>query len=226
MFIPLRDENPTRRLPVVTLLLIAVNIVVFAYTAFGPAGLEAAVFRFGAVPFEVLHPGDFPGIAGERAAAWLTLLVSMFLHGGVFHLAGNMLYLWIFGNNVEDALGRVRFFLFYILGGLAAALSHILLHPASRVPMIGASGAVAAVLGAYFLLFPRARVLTLVFVSVIPVPAAIVLGLWFILQFLNAGMGGGVAWYAHIGGFLAGMALLLLLARKKKPLPVDRGAGI
>lgn len=222
MFLPLRDENPTRRVPVVTVLLIAANAVVFLAAAFGPAGLEAAILRFGAMPYEITHPGSpaWPGL--ERVSPWLALLASMFLHGGVFHLAGNMLYLWIFGNNVEDALGPLRFLGFYLLGGVAAGLTHIALHPASRVPMIGASGAVAAVLGAYALLFPRARVHTLVFlflfIRVVPVPAALVLGLWFLLQLLNAGMGGGVAWFAHIGGFLAGLVLVALLARKK-PAP-------
>jgi membrane associated rhomboid family serine protease len=137
----------------------------------------------------------------------------MFLHGSLFHLLGNMLYLWIFGNNVEDVLGPLRFLLFYIICGLAASLTHIAFHPLSRVPMIGASGAIAGVLGAYFLLFPGARVLTLVFlfffIRIIPVPAGLVLGLWFIMQVLNVGLGGGVAWFAHIGGFVAGLVLAL-----------------
>ena len=139
---------------------------------------------------------------------WLAVFAAMFLHGGLFHLAGNMLYLWIFGNNVEDALGPARFILFYALGGVAAAATHIVFHPGSTAPMIGASGAMAAVLGAYFILYPRARVRTLlflvVFVQVLDLPAAVVLGFWFILQFLNVGLGGGVAWFAHIGGFLVG----------------------
>ena len=225
MFIPLRDENPTRALPVLTCLLIAANVAVFLLTAFGPAGLEASILHYGAVPYELTHPGQTAGYGVERASPWLALLFSMFLHGGFLHLAGNMLYLWIFGNNVEDALGPVRFLLFSLLGGLAAGLSHTLLNPASKAPMIGASGAVAAVLAAYAYLFPRARVHTLVFlivyIRVIPVPAILVLGLWFVLQLVNAGAGGGVAWFAHIGGFLAGLLLILLLARKKPALPAD-----
>jgi membrane associated rhomboid family serine protease len=230
MFIPLRDENPTRRVPVVTVLLIAANVVVFLWTSFGPAGLEASVLRFGAVPYELTHPGQTAGYGVERAAPWLALFLSMFLHGGFLHLAGNMLYLWIFGNNIEDVLGPLRFLLFYFLGGIAAGLTHTLLQPASKVPMIGASGAIAAVLGGYALLFPKARVHTLIFlivyIRVIPVPAVLVLGLWFLLQLLNAGGGGDVAWFAHIGGFLAGLLLALLMTRKRPVLPVDTAPGI
>jgi membrane associated rhomboid family serine protease len=138
----------------------------------------------------------------------------MFLHGSLFHLLGNMLYLWIFGNNIEDRLGPVRFGLFYVVCGVAAALTHILFEPGSRVPMIGASGAIAGVLGAYAVVFPRARVKTFIFlifyIDVVAIPAAIVLGLWFLLQILNVGMGGGVAWFAHIGGFLSGIVLIRL----------------
>ena len=212
MFIPLRDENPTSRWPVVTVLLLAVNVAVFVLQAAVPRGLELAAVRFGAVPYDVVH---FRSLAGTAAfPPLLTLLTSMFLHGGLFHLLGNMLYLWIFGNNVEDRLGPFRFALFYLVCGVAAALTHILVQPGSRVPMIGASGAIAGVLGAYWLLFPRARVMTFVFlifyIDVIPVPAGIVLGLWFVAQILSAGMGGGVAWFAHIGGFLAGLLFVRL----------------
>ena len=212
MFIPLRDENPTSRWPVVTVLLLAVNVAVFVLQAAVPRGLELAAVRFGAVPYDIVH---FRALA-ETAAfpPLLTLLTSMFLHGGLFHLLGNMLYLWIFGNNIEDRLGPFRFALFYLVCGVAAALTHILAQPGSRVPMIGASGAIAGVLGAYWLLFPRARVMTFVFlvfyIDVIPVPAGIVLGLWFVAQLLNVGMGGGVAWFAHIGGFLAGLLFVRL----------------
>ncbi len=225
MFLPLRDENPTRTFPVLTCLLIAANLAVFLLAAFGPAGLEASILRFGAVPFELTHPGQSAGYGVERASPWLALLASMFLHGGFLHLAGNMLYLWIFGNNVEEALGRARFLIFYLLGGLAAGLTHALFNPASKAPMIGASGAVAAVLGAYALLFPRARVQTLVFlvvyIRIIPIPAVLVLGLWFLLQIFNAGGGGGTAWFAHIGGFLAGLALTLLLVRRRPAPPLE-----
>jgi membrane associated rhomboid family serine protease len=212
MFIPLRDENPTVRRPYVTVLLIAANIAVFFFQVAAPQGLASSVVRFGAVPYDIAHfraAGEAGGVP-----ALLTLLTSMFLHGGLFHLLGNMLYLWIFGNNIEDRLGPVRFILFYFACGVAAALTHILAQPGSRIPMIGASGAIAGVLGAYAVLYPHARVKTFVFlifyIDVVPVPAAIVLGLWFLAQVLNVGMGGGVAWFAHIGGFLAGILLLRL----------------
>jgi membrane associated rhomboid family serine protease len=215
MFIPLRDENPTSRFPVVTVVLIAVNTAVFLLQAAAPHGLELAALRFGAAPYAITHFRSLP----EPAAfpPLLTLLTSMFLHGSLFHLLGNMLYLWIFGNNIEDRLGPVRFALFYVVCGIAAALTHILIQPGSRIPMIGASGAIAGILGAYWMLFPRAKVITFVFlifyIDVVPVPAGIALGLWFVLQILNVGMGGGVAWFAHIGGFLTGILLIRLALR-------------
>jgi len=212
MFIPLRDENPTSRLPVLTILLIAVNVAVFVLQAAVPQGLELAAVRFGAVPYNITHFRSLSEATGFPPL--LTLLTSMFLHGSLFHLLGNMLYLWIFGNNIEDRLGPVRYLLFYLVCGAAAALTHILAQPGSRVPMIGASGAIAGVLGAYWALFPRARIKTFVFlifyIDVVPVPAGIVLGLWFLVQVLNVGMGGGVAWFAHIGGFLVGLLLIRL----------------
>ncbi len=212
MFIPLRDENPTARWPFVTVLLIAANVAIFLFQVAAPRGMESAVLRFGAVPYDIVHFRS----AVEAAAfpPLLTLLTSMFLHGSLFHLLGNMLYLWIFGNNIEDRLGPFRFVLFYLACGVAAGLTHILAQPGSRVPMIGASGAIAGVLGAYAVIFPRARVKTLVFliffIDVVPVPAALVLGFWFLAQVLNVGMGGGVAWFAHIGGFLAGILFIRL----------------
>ncbi len=217
MFIPLRDENPTRRFPVWTLLLIAVNVLAFAWTALGPRGLEASVLRFGAIPYEITHSAPIPGFPVERVSPVLAVFAAMFIHGSLFHLLGNMLYLWIFGNNVEDFLGPARFLIFYFLGGAAAAGTHIALNPGSMVPMIGASGAIAAVLGAYFLLYPRARVFTLIFIWIVPIPAALVLGIWFLLQLFSAGAGGGVAWFAHIGGFLAGILMVRALAPKKRP---------
>jgi membrane associated rhomboid family serine protease len=218
MFIPLRDDNPTFRFPAVTLTLIVANCAVFLFQAAAPHGLELAALRFGAVPYAITHLRSL----SQGAAAvppLLTLLTSMFLHGSVFHLAGNMLYLWIFGNNIEDRLGPVRFVLFYLAGGVAAALTHILFQPGSRIPMIGASGAIAAVLGAYAVVYPHARVRTLVFlflfIQVVSIPAGLVLGLWFVLQVLNVGMGGGVAWFAHVGGFLAGILLIRLALGKR-----------
>ena len=216
MFIPLRDENPTSRIPVVTVILIAVNAAVFFFQAATPHGLELAALRFGAVPYAITH---FRSLAETAAVpAVLTLLTSMFLHGSLFHLLGNMLYLWIFGNNIEDRIGPIRFVLFYLASGVAAALTHILFQPGSRIPMIGASGAIAGVLGAYWVVFPHARVKTFIFfifyIDVVAIPAGIVLGLWFILQVLNVGMGGGVAWFAHVGGFLAGILLIRLALGK------------
>jgi len=214
MFIPLKDENPTQRFPIVTVILIALNILIFLYQVFSPQGLEYHVFRMGAIPYEITHFTTvtfFPRIAPP-----LTLLTSMFIHGGILHLFGNMLYLWIFGNNIEDFLGPFRFILFYLLSGLGASLIHIAFHPSSRVPMIGASGAIAGVLGAYFLLYPEARVLTLVLIWILPVPAFIILGLWFVAQVMNIGIGGGVAWFAHIGGFLIGLGLLKLYMKKRR----------
>lgn len=226
MFIPLRDENPTSRLPVVTVLLIAANVAVFILQAAAPHGIELAAVRFGAVPYNITHFRSLAGTAGFPPL--LTLLTSMFLHGSLFHLLGNMLYLWIFGNNIEDRLGPVRFVLFYLVCGVAAALAHVLALSSSRTPMIGASGAIAGVLGAYWVLFPRARVMTFVFlifyIDVVPVPAGIVLGLWLLIQVLNIGMGGGVAWFAHVGGFLAGVVLIRLAlgAALRRP---SRGAS-
>ena len=218
MFIPLRDENPTYRFPIVTVFLIVVNVMVFFFQVLSPQGLEYYVLRMGAIPYEITHFTSIPQL--PRLSPPLTLFTSMFMHGGILHLVGNMLYLWIFGNNIEDFLGTFRFILFYFLAGIGASLAHILFHPNSMVPMIGASGAIAGVLGAYLILYPRARVMTLVFlfvfIRVIPVPAAFILGLWFFVQIMNAGFGGGVAWFAHIGGFVIGVLLIRMLAERKQ----------
>lgn len=218
MFIPLKDENPAFRPPVVTLALIGANVLLFALHALRPRGLEMAAMNFGAVPYDIIH---FRSAASSPVPPLLTLLTSMFQHGSVFHVGGNMLFLWIFGNNVEDFLGHVRYALFYAICGLAAAMTQVAAMPGSRAPMIGASGAIAGVLGAYWLLFPRARVKTFIFlifyIDVVAVPAGILLGAWFLLQVLSAGMGGGVAWFAHIGGFLAGLFLIWAARRKKAP---------
>ena len=219
--IPLKDDLPTRTTPVVTVGLIAVNILVFFYElSLGPAA-EEFVFNFGAIPSNLVH-----GLKGGAPAilAASSVLTSMFLHGGFMHVAGNMLYLWIFGNNIEDVTGHFSFILFYLLCGVAAAYTHTLIDPLSHVPMIGASGAISGVLGAYILLFPHAKVLTLVpiffFIRIIQIPAVIVLGLWILVQFLN-GLGGpqqagGVAWFAHIGGFLTGMVLIFFFKKRRR----------
>lgn len=216
MFIPLKDENPTRRFPVMTVLFIAINAGFFLYQTLSPVGFEQIILKFGAVPFEITHFVSLRAPGVTRVSPPLTLLTSMFLHGSLFHLLGNMLYLWIFGNNIEDYLGSIRFTLFYLVSGLGAALVHILFHAGSRVPMIGASGAIAGILGAYLILYPAARVLTLVFFWIIPIPAALLLMLWFLGQIMNIGLGGGVAWFAHVGGFLIGV---LLIRRVTKPRP-------
>ena len=217
MFIPLRDDNPTSRIPVVTIALITANILVFLLQAFSPRGLHLAALRFGAIPYEISHFQSLDDVL--RISPLLTLFTSMFIHGSLFHLLGNMLYLWIFGNNIEDYLGSFRFLLFYLFCGFAASLSQVAAMPDLRVPMIGASGAVAGVLGAYLILFPRARVRTFLFlfvyIDVVSIPAGIVLGMWIIVQILNIGMGGGVAWFAHIGGFVSGLALVLITRRKR-----------
>lgn len=217
---PLRDHLPTRRFPVVTVTLIGLNVIVFLIELlidFG-GGLEQAMFQWGVVPYDITHDLDL-----QEA---LTLITSMFLHGGFMHILGNMLYLWIFGNNVEDAMGRVGFTLFYLLCGVAAGLAQVLIGPNEQIPSIGASGAIAGVLGAYIVLYPRARVSTLFFFGyfarVSEVPAVIVLGFWFVLQLLNGVLSlgtfqsGGVAWFAHIGGFVAGLLLVWLFARRRR----------
>jgi membrane associated rhomboid family serine protease len=218
--IPLRDINPTERFAIVTFTLIVLNSAVFIYElTLGTMGGETFLVSFALIPKRLFYPD--PVMRGMIPAA-ATLFTSMFLHGGWLHIAGNMLYLWIFGNNVEDATGRVRFIVFYLLCGLFAAYAHAFMNRSSLTPMIGASGAISGVLGAYMLLYPRARVVTLVmfgfYIRTIEVPAMIVLGLWFVLQFLNvliaSGSGGGVAWNAHIAGFAAGIIMIGLFKRR------------
>jgi membrane associated rhomboid family serine protease len=231
--IPLRDANPTRRTPIVTLSLIAACCVAFAYelgilVSGGDSGLDRLFGQFGLVPAELSR--------SFAAGAWLSasvvaVITSLFLHGGWLHLLGNMLYLWIFGNNIEDRLGPVGFLAFYLLGGVAAALTQVAVAPDSGVPIIGASGAIAATLGAYLVLFPRARILSLVFLGffyqLIEVPALLVLGFWFVLQLISgfASLGatnaqGGVAFFAHIGGFVGG-ALVAVALRGRGPGPLS-----
>ena len=224
--IPLHDENPTGIVPVVTVAIIAVCVLVFLWqVSLGAQGFQATVYSLGAIPAVLLARVALPA---ELAIvpAYLTAVTSMFLHGGFMHLAGNMLYLWIFGNNLEDVMGHLRFVIFYMLCGLAAVTGQVLQNPASQVPMIGASGAVSGVLGAYLLLYPRARVLVLVpfgfYTRMIYLPAGWVLGLWFVIQiFSSLGAdpnGAGVAWFAHIGGFLAGIALIPLFKYRRVAL--------
>ena len=214
MLLPLKDDNPTSSFPFVTIGLILANGLVFYHQITLDFAESLRFFsQWGAIPYQITHGEalhDAPLIPLP-----LTLFSSMFLHGGFLHLFGNMLYLWIFGNNVEDTLGHFRFFLFYLVCGLFAAAVQIFSDPNATVPMIGASGAIAGILGAYLLLFPGARVLTLffiiVFVKLIRIPAGVILGFWFIIQLLGAGsIGTNVAFFAHIGGFISGLILVKL----------------
>jgi membrane associated rhomboid family serine protease len=274
--IPLRDNIPTDHFPVVTAVIVAINVLVFVLfqgPSFSLSGGDAVdtktVVEYGAVPYRVTHPGDecvlspvgieeeapgqFVAIQGQdellcegteeydavvssgenipleqldQPPALLTIFTSMFMHGGWLHIIFNMLFLWIFGNNIEDSMGRVRYILFYLLGGVAAAGLQIAVSPDSTVPLVGASGAIAAVLGGYALLYPYARVLTLFFaffIFILEIPAMILLGVWILLQFLPAVgqlatpelAGGGVAYFAHIGGFLFGLAAVKLFAHRR-----------
>ena len=223
--IPLRDTIPSRRLPWVTRGLVLVNVAAFVAELLQGQALEAFIYRFGMVPahWMVSSPNDL----FDWPQLFLTLLTSQFLHGGAFHLASNMLYLWIFADNVEDRLGHGRFLLLYLGSGIAAAVAQLLLSSRSAIPMVGASGAIAGVLGAYLLLFPSARIVTLVpfglFWETIEIPAFVFLGLWFLLQWFQGltTIGqvadvGGVAFWAHIGGFVAGMIGILLLRPRRR----------
>ncbi len=282
--IPLKDNIPTARFPIVTVLLIVANIAVFIWQFSQPSDPRSStspaipgvsqqdetVLKYGAVPYRLLHPGKDCAVgvvhtpAGDAQTLvcqgtklydqtrktdlargepfvplhsppwWVTLLTSMFMHGGLLHIAFNMLFLWIFGNNVEDSMGRPRFLAFYLLAGIASAYAQALLNTSATEPAIGASGAIAGVLGGYLLLFPKARVLTLVFivffVTLVEIPAVIMLGIWFVLQFIPAigqvatpevaGSGGGVAYWAHVGGFVFGLAAIKLFAKRRR----DAGA--
>ncbi len=269
---PLKDNIPTDRFPVVTVALIAINVLVFLVLQ-QPSGFSSVndktVVKYGAIPYELTHPGKHCGLGeqvsstgelvasgkgevacegkpvrtvegastairsvpGSQPSTWLTILTSMFMHGGFLHIIGNMLFLWIFGNNVEDAMGAAKFVALYLLGGLAAVGLQVAVDPSSTAPTIGASGAIAGVLGGYILLYPRARVLTLIFiiffVTFVELPAVLVLGFWFLQQiFFGAaglsdptGGGGGVAYFAHIGGFAFGLIFIRAFASRSKPTP-------
>jgi membrane associated rhomboid family serine protease len=243
---PLKDDIPTQRFPVLTVLIIVACVVV--YFGFERGGLELGatgnerVVEYGAIPYEITHPGDdcaevsgqiicegelgVEGQAPDQAPWWVTVFTSMFMHGSLLHLGGNMLFMWIFGNNIEDSMGRFRFAAFYLLGGLVALAAQVAMDADAAIPTVGASGAIAAVLGGYALLYPHARVLTVVFIiiffTVVQLPALLVLGLWFLLQLLPAfsepveSSGGGVAYFAHIGGFLFGLAMIRVFADRAK----------
>lgn len=229
--IPLRDENPSRTTPWVTYAILAANIAVFLYQiqvrlTGGDEAYVQLVYRLGLVPEQLTSPSLWSAMP---IPAPLTVLTSMFVHGDLFHIAGNMLYLWVFADNVEDAMGHVRFTLFYLLSGVAAAGLQVALMPGSDIPMVGASGAIAGVLGAYLILYPGAQVLTLVFlfifIRIMYLPAVILLGLWFVIQVLSAGGGdgAGVAWFAHIGGFVGGVLMVPVFAvRARKTVGIAR----
>ncbi|HEU5162967.1 MAG TPA: rhomboid family intramembrane serine protease [Thermoanaerobaculia bacterium] len=225
--IPLRDINPRGAgVPFVNIALIIANILMFFWELSLGARLQGTIASIGFVPAEFF--------AGGAARESFDILTSMFLHGGWLHLGGNMLYLWIFGDNIEDRMGHLRYLVFYLVCGYAAALSHALFSASSTLPAIGASGAVAGVLGAYIVLFPRAHVMTLIplgfFIAMRQLPALVVLGLWFVMQLFTgvASIGvdtaqtGGVAWFAHIGGFVAGLVLVFVFRRKQETVAFPR----
>ena len=206
--IPLRDNNPTKRLPIMTIILIAINVIVFLYTNSLSTRAQARFYiDYGLIPLKVTAIFD--------TTSALTFITSMFLHGGWLHIGGNMVYLWIFGNNIEDRLGIIRFTLFYVACGIAAGLAQIAIDPISHIPQIGASGAIAGVLGGYIVTFPRAKVKTLLilgyFIRLVDISAVWVLGFWFVLQVINgvaSSSQSDVAFFAHIGGFIAGVILI------------------
>ncbi len=215
--IPIKDQIPTRSVPVINYLLIAANVVVFIFQWLAGPYEEALVYQFALIPYNFvsnLSLGDITDI-----------FTSMFMHAGLAHIGGNMLYLWIFGDNVEDSMGHGRYLVFYLVGGVVASFTHIFTSPASTIPTVGASGAIAAVLGAYLVLYPQSKVLTIIplgfFIRMSMIPAGIVLGLWFVLQFFSGVLSlggpdvGGVAFWAHIGGFVAGVVMAKLFARRR-----------
>ena len=213
--IPYKDDNPISITPFSTILIISLNMLVFIMQVMSGEDSKSIVYNYGAIPHNII---SFQ--SSQPIPPVLTIFTSMFMHGGLFHLVWNMLFFWIFGNNIEERLGHVRFIVFYIFCGFVAAFSHALISPGSNVPMIGASGAVAGMLGAYILLFPMARIRTIVFlgfyVTVIKIPALIVIGFWAIIQVVsglvsqgNAAQG-GIAFFAHVGGFVAGLSTIKL----------------
>jgi len=222
--LPLADHNPRRTTPVVNIVLIAINVLFFFWEISLGAQIEPVLFNVAFVPARFWY------LPGALLPNIITMFVSMFLHGGWLHLGGNMLYLWIFGDNVEDRLGHAKYLFFYLACGLIATLAHAMMNPASRVPSIGASGAIAGVLGAYIVLYPKQRVTTLIpifiFITVREIPAVFLLGFWIVMQLffgaasMNAGdlqNAGGVAYFAHIGGFIAGMLLIVLMGGLRRP---------
>lgn len=220
MFIPLKDLNPRRTYPVINTLLILSNVIVFLYQlTMTPRQYQAFELANATIPNHICLALNGHG---SLEAAFLPILTSMFMHSGLLHIAGNMLFLWIFGDNVEDYFGHLPYLLFYLVCGIGSGLAHIVFNYHSSLPALGASGAISGVMGAYIVLYPRAQVLTLVFIFFIPIPAFIILGYWFLLQFfagvstVGASATGGVAWWAHIGGFLMGMLITGLTLGDRK----------
>ncbi|MBS1841387.1 MAG: rhomboid family intramembrane serine protease [Acidobacteria bacterium] len=220
MFIPLRDENPTRITPFINYALIIANSIVFLYEITLPHRAQASLAMvYGTVPVRFVH---LLSGHGHFEATLLPLFTSMFLHAGFAHLLGNMLFLWIFGDNVEEFFGHIGYLAFYLFCGVASGLAHVFFNLHANVPAVGASGAISGVMGAYILLFPRARILTLVLIFLVPIPAFLILGYWFLLQFaagvssFGAMATGGVAWWAHIGGFLTGLLITAFVNRERR----------
>ncbi|NOZ08336.1 MAG: rhomboid family intramembrane serine protease [FCB group bacterium] len=219
MFIPYKDDNPRILIPYVTWTLLGLNIFIFLFQlTLSQSALEVFIYRFGAIPAVITGRVQYQDM--YAISPLLTLLTSMFIHGGWMHLAGNMLFLYVFADNVEGILGHRKFILFYMAGGVLAGLSHILSDPTSTVPMIGASGAISAVMAGYILKYPAARIHVLVFIFPMVLPAVAVIGFWFASQIMEGmanldHMGGGVAWFAHIGGFIAGSVIMSLISKGK-----------
>ncbi|UCG63291.1 MAG: rhomboid family intramembrane serine protease [Candidatus Zixiibacteriota bacterium] len=228
---PIKDDAPTYRKPYLTVALIVANSLIFLVSYLqGPQGFRYLVYQFGYIPFELVHGVEItPQLA---ASTYLTPFTSMFMHGGWMHLIGNMLFLWIYGNNVEDYFGPVKFIFFYVLSGLAAVALYTAFGPNSDIPLVGASGAIAGLMGAYMVLHPRARITVLIiffFIQFVVLPAKVVLGIWFIIQlfmsFVGSSTGGGVAWMAHVGGFVFGYLVMRILFRRKGGIPPVQGEG-
>jgi hypothetical protein len=228
--IPVRDDIPTRTFPFFTILFIIINAAVFLFqVTLTDKGSWIFIHRFGTIPAALIHFSDpFPN---DHLSVFITPVTGLFLHGGFIHLAGNMLFLWIFGNNIEDILGHIRFVIFYLLCGFMATGLHILTEPNSVIPLVGASGAIAGIMGAYLILYPRARILTMILIVIYPVfvwiPAVFFLVIWFLFQVLNAtgSASGNVAWAAHVGGFITGIvAIRLWIGSRRKRLRQPPGS--
>lgn len=235
MLLPIKDYNPTRGTPYVTIILIIINVAVFLYQGvFSKQPFEVSIAQSALVPYEITHgqnvsiplgtdqEGDQTVTLKRTISPFLSLLTSIFMHGSLLHIFGNMLFLWIFGNNIEDQLGVIKYLFFYLACGIGASFTHVLFYRNSLEPVIGASGAVSGVMGAYLILYPHARIRTLVFIFIfitfVDFPASLFLIIWFIFQFFYAGSGSGVAWIAHVGGFIIGIILIKLLRNKQKPI--------